>query len=401
MTATISDISTTTADPVDWNLVHKTEALLPLLRGNAEEAERLRRLPAANVEALTELGIMRMSMPERFGGVQANLPTQFEVLRTLARGCGSTAWVSALYTVCGWWASLFPDQVQDEVFASPDIRVAGIVSPLGTLVPTEGGFVLNGKWAWNTGVLDSAWDVVATLLVHEDGSREPYLVIVRTSEMDVQDDWNMSGMKGTGSNSSVAKDVFVPAERAMAFAPLLGGEHSSETNRGVLEYSYAVFPFLLSNSFGTPIGMAQGAFESFVERAPKRRYSFDNPIPQADSPVSQFQVGEIAMKIEAAVAIARSTVAFLHTSAEEGHQLTTYERARARAAVAYTTRLSSEAGTDLARIGGASAFSLDVPGQRFHRDLTMLGNHAYLNYEANLGLLGVVELGREPKTLFL
>lgn len=389
------------ADPVDRALVRRTEDLLPLLRANAAEAERLRRLPAANVEALQGIGATRLTMPARFGGLQANLPTQFEVIRTIARGCGSSSWVAALYTVCGWWASLFPDQVQEEVFSSPDVRVAGIVSPLGTLVPAEGGFVLNGTWAWNTGVLDAQWDVVATLRPHDDGSMEPYLVIVPTSDMEVQDDWFMSGMQGTGSNSSVARDVFVPAERAMPFPPLLGGNHASVANRDVLEYSYAVFPFLLSNSFGTPIGMAQGALESFLERAPKRRISFEDVGLQSTSPVAQLQVAEISMKIDAALAIARQAASSLHRQAAEGTPVGTGERVRTRAAVAYTTRLSAEVTTDLARIGGASAFGLDVAGQRFHRDATMLGNHAYLNYEANLGLLGSTLMGHEPQSLFL
>lgn len=323
------------------------------------------------------------------------------MVRTLARGCGSSSWVAALYSVCGWWAALFPDSVQDEVFADQGTRVAGIVSPLGTLVPTDGGFVLNGTWAWNTGVLDANWDVVATLRPHDGGVMEPYLVIVPTSDMTVQDDWYTSGMQGTGSNSTVAEDVFVPAERAMSFPPLLGGDHASEQNRGVLEYSYAVFPFLLANSFGTPIGMAQGALESFLERAPKRRISFENFEPQSSSPIAQVQAAEIQLKIDAAVAIARQSAASLHAHAVSGRPVTTEERIWTRAAVAYTTRQSPEAATAVARIGGASAFYLDGAAQRFDRDATMLGNHAYLNFEANLGVLGSLLLGNEPQSIFL
>ncbi|QIQ01496.1 acyl-CoA dehydrogenase family protein [Streptomyces liangshanensis] len=386
---------------VDRKAVASAEGLLPLLRSNAAEAERGKRLPAANVEALEAAGLTRLTTPARFGGSQASLATEFEVTRTLATACGSTAWVTALYALCGYWASLFPDSVQEEVFADPGARVAGISTPAGTLAPVDGGFVLNGRWPWNTGVLDSTWNVLATLLPQDDGSMAPYLVLVPTPEMTVLDDWNMSGMGGTGSNTSVATDLFVPAERAVFFPPLLAGAHASDANRGEVEYSYAVFPFLLLASAGTLLGMAQGALRSFLERAPGRATSFEDFAPQSASPVAQYQVGEIDMLIKSALAFARDAVDLVQGHAVAGTDMTPEERVHVRATVAYVTRCSTEAATKLSRIGGASAFGLDVAGQRMNRDLAVLSNHALLNYEANLGLLGSSLMGNPVESVFL
>jgi alkylation response protein AidB-like acyl-CoA dehydrogenase len=388
-------------DEVDWSLVHAAEELLPLLRENAVEAERLRRLPRSTVTALAERGLTRLTTPKRLGGLQANLPTEFEVVRTLATACGSTSWVVALYALCGYWASLFPDSVQEQVFSGLDSRVAGISTPAGSLTPTDGGYVLNGQWPWNTGVLDATWNVVATLLPHEDGAMEPYLVLVPTSEMTTLDDWHTSAMQGTGSVTSVASDVFVPAERALSFPPLLGGHHASQDNRDRTEYSYAVYPFLLAASLGTPIGMAQGALAALLDRVPQRTVSFEDPQPQSASPVTHLLVGEISMTIESALAISRNTIAGLHQHAIDGSEVSVRERVQARATVAYATRLAAQAATDVVRIGGASAFNLDAVSQRQHRDVTMLANHALLNYEANVGLLGSVISGNEPTTVFL
>lgn len=386
---------------VDWNLVHAVEEILPVLKKNGLEAEQLRRLPKENVDILTDLGVFRMTTPKHLGGLQANLPTTFEVNRTLATACGSTAWVSALYTVCGWWAALFPDSVQEEVFTSEKVRVAGIVSPLGTLVPTEGGYVLNGKWPWNTGVLDSQWDVVSTLRPMPDGSKMPYLVIVPTRDMKVGDDWYMSGMRGTGSNSSEAVDVFVPNERAMEFPPLLQGQHQSQRNKGAVEYSYAVFPFLIASSASAPIGMAQGALEGFLGRASNRRISFEDHRPQPQSEITQLQAAEMQMRLDSALLLARELVGKLHRYSEAGTSPSLEERAKARAIVAFTTRVSLDVVNTVTSIGGAGAFANESPAQRYHRDITMLSNHAYLNYEANLKVFGSVLLGNEITSLFL
>jgi alkylation response protein AidB-like acyl-CoA dehydrogenase len=388
-------------DYVDWDLVGSAEELVALLLDNAEEGERRNRLPADSIKALDAAGMTRLTMPARLGGVQANLPTQFEVTRTLARGDGSASWVTSLYMVCGYWASLFPDSVQAEVFTGPGSRVAGISTPAGTLLPAEGGYTLNGQWPWNTGVLDATWNVVATLRPLDDGGMMPYLALVPVSELELLDDWHMSGMKGTGSVTSIARDVFVPEARTLPFPPLLGGQHASAANKDAVEYSYAVYPFLLSASIGTFVGMAQGALESFTRRAAGRMTSFEDPTPQAASQVARVQVGEVAIMIESALALSRQVIASLHQHAVAGTPVPVEERVRVRAAVAYVVRQSADAVLALARISGATAFRLDMPGQRHLRDITMLANHALLNYEANVSVLGTLTLGRTPETIFL
>jgi alkylation response protein AidB-like acyl-CoA dehydrogenase len=392
---------TAAAPPSEAELVGRTEDLLPLLRDNAARAEADRRLPADVVDALADAGVFRMSVPRRFGGLQTDLPTQFEVIRTLARGCGSTSWVSALYAVCGWWASLFGDDVQEEVFADPGVRVAGIVSPLGRLTADGDGFRLNGTWPFNTGSLHAQWNVVATLREHDGGALEPYLVILPMSDLEVRDDWRVAGMAATGSNSTVAEDVALPAARAMPMGPLFGGDHRSERNRGETMYSYAVFPFLLSLSYGTPIGMAQGAIEAFAERAPTRRTSFDDLAPQAEDPITQLRIAEATMQVECALALARDTTASIHRHAAEGVPLDRRARVRARANVAYTTRLSLRAVQTVHEMSGASVGALDAPIGRFLRDSSLLANHAFLGYDAHLRLLGGDVMGVQAETVFL
>ena len=70
--------------PTDAKLIAATEEIVPLLRDQAQQGERDRRLTEPVVEALTSIGVTRMSMPKRFGGLEADLPTQVEVFRSKA-----------------------------------------------------------------------------------------------------------------------------------------------------------------------------------------------------------------------------------------------------------------------------------------------------------------------------
>src|SRR5262245_22111791 len=73
-------------------LVTRAEALVPQLRERVVEADRLRKMPPANVEAVRKAGLFRVLQARRYGGHQQSLRTHIDTIATVGRGCGSTAW---------------------------------------------------------------------------------------------------------------------------------------------------------------------------------------------------------------------------------------------------------------------------------------------------------------------
>src|SRR5215204_3894854 len=132
-----------TSDTSASLLVQRTTALLPLLRRQAPDAERARRVPADVLDALGEAGVFRMMGPRRFGGFEADFQTQYDVLAQVARGCPSTSWIATIYSAMTWLAAAFPDEAQEELLGDGDPRISGVFSPTGTAVATDGGFVVN------------------------------------------------------------------------------------------------------------------------------------------------------------------------------------------------------------------------------------------------------------------
>src|SRR3546814_4925389 len=91
-------------------------------------------------------------VPRRFGGRQADFTTFLQVSSELARGDGSTAWVSTLMNVCSWLAGLYPEQAQRDIFENdPDARICGVVAPTATTTYAEGGQTVTGKWGFASG----------------------------------------------------------------------------------------------------------------------------------------------------------------------------------------------------------------------------------------------------------
>jgi 3-hydroxy-9,10-secoandrosta-1,3,5(10)-triene-9,17-dione monooxygenase len=317
------------------------------------------------------------------------------VLAAIARGCPSTSWVATIYSAMAWVAAAFPDEAQDEALASRDPRISGVFSPTGTAVRQDGGFVVNGRWPFNTGCHGSEWTVVVAVL--GDGADAfPMCLLVRSRELTIVDDWYASGMAGTGSNTVVAERVFVPAHRALALPDMVQGRYPARHNTGNPYFNYPLAPVLVVNAGGTPIGIARGAFETFMERLPGRGIAYTTYTNKMEAPITHLQVGEAALKIDSADSHVSRAAALLDE--QPGTPMTKEARVRARVHVAYATGLAREAVDTLFYASGASSIQLQVPIQRFHRDMQGLANHAIMHAPTAMELYGRVLCGLEPNT---
>lgn len=132
--------------------------LRPLLARNAAQVERDRRLCDENVNAIAEANLFKVMVPLRWGGYGAPLRKVLETFTEIARGCGSSGWVTMIIAGVNWWASLLPDAGQEEIFASrADVRVCAAGSPGLRGQRVKGGVRVSGKFPYGSGCLHSSW----------------------------------------------------------------------------------------------------------------------------------------------------------------------------------------------------------------------------------------------------
>ncbi len=153
-----------TEAPTREDLVRRASELVPPLRSRARWIDEHRRLPEDVIEALEGSGLLRMRVPTQYGGYESDARTLIDVHAELARGDGSAAFCVSVWSLINWVAARFPDEVLDEVFATPNTRVCGTISATGTATPVKGGYVFNGRWRFNSGVLHSQWKFTAAML---------------------------------------------------------------------------------------------------------------------------------------------------------------------------------------------------------------------------------------------
>src|SRR4051794_21452802 len=128
-------------------VVRRVEELGGRLRKVADETERLGRLSEEGGKVVREAGGMRMLQPTAFGGYAAHPQDFAEAVMAVAKECGSTGWVCGVGGVHPWEMALMDRKLQQEVWGSnPETWIASPYAAQGVATPTDGGYLLRGRW---------------------------------------------------------------------------------------------------------------------------------------------------------------------------------------------------------------------------------------------------------------
>ena len=379
------------AVPTPEDLLARVEALIPRLRERAEETERIRRIPESTMEELKEAGVFHLLSPKAVGGFGMGLETYAQVVRRLAQGCPSTAWSAGHLIEHVWMLARWPQEVQDEVFASgPAPLAAATGAPVGVAEKVPGGFAISGRWSFASGVMHSQW----ALLAVQHGTVRLQCLVPMT-EVELLDTWHTAGLRGTGSNDIRAEKLFVPEHRTLDWA-LLGAADNpgSRIHQDPIIHT-PMATFLNMVAPAATLGAAEHAVELFRERMMVRKVKHTLENRQADSPLAQARFSQAYGLVATARLHWEEAIRVVSAAFERRpFTLTDEERARYRLSLALSGEAAAEAVRLIMTGSGGSVHRLSHPLQRIQRDVNVLLNHASLTMDpileqAGRGLLGL------------
>ena len=381
---------------LDWEtLLARAEALIPVLRERAAEAEALRRIPDETIADLIESGLMRATLPARVGGSEVNYRTMMELVALISRGCGSTGWVYCNLASCTFKLALWPRQAQDEIWdADKDALLTGnLIFPCGKAERVDGGYRLSGRWPFGSGVDHACANFLAAMVTNVE-PEEFRLFLVPKSEYTILDTWHASGLRGTGSNDVVVEDVFVPDHRQIDTLQTRNGEApGNAVNTGTV-YRLPLFAMFFSWVGAAVLGMAEAAVEGYVESTRSRVAHYSGQ--------RIAELGTIHVKVaEARAAVATARRIYLGNSDEamaiaEGGALPDAEaRARYRAEGAYAAKLCCQAVDTITAASGGGGIYDRNPLSRVFRDIHAGTAHITQTWDPNAITYGRLSLGLE------
>lgn len=389
-------------------ILQKVSELGPSLRDRAAAAEQAGRHSDETIADLDATGAFDIGSPAEFGGAELSVRQQLDVITEVSKWDGSAGWTVWVGASTNWIPAGSGARVVEEVYGPEWVgpRVAGsshFPASRGRAKRVEGGWLISGgPWTFGS---DALWAPFTNLGCIADDGEGPYLVAVQVplAELRFLDDWNVAGMRATGSVSImlVGDELFVPDYRGVDFREIASGSLDNGL-RGSL-WKAPTLGWAFSLMTGMSIGIAQGALARFLERSagrPIRGTTYKN---QLDAPLTHLMLAEVHSKIQSATLMARANAAEtdeLGALAAAGTpadpEYLQHFSARVLVETAYAAKWCAEAIELLQRNSGSTAIMNFEPIQRAWRDARVVTLHGALNLEALAETYGRLMAGRQP-----
>ena len=385
------------ADVTFEEAMGRARALVPVLRERAVAAETLRQMQPETLEDLHRTGLFRFHQPKRWGGMELPFVAIFDSPAEVGRGCASTAWNIGNLAIHHWLLALYEERAQEEIWGkNPDALIAsGIAFPQGRGRRVDGGFVVSGFWNFSSGVDVCDWNMLAVLVRDGDKVVDHRMCVVPRSDYEIVDDWNVLGMRSTGSKSVRANEIFVPEHRALCMYLARGGSDApgAAGNPGGV-YRVPISGLSSHCLAGAGVGNAQAALEMTIDAIKERSTNY-TAMRMRDFQAVQLRVARAGAMIDAARLTIRADCLDGQRIADEGRVPSIEDKLRYRRNVAWAMEQCTEAVDSLHALAGANGIYDRYPIQRLFRDQHALAAHIGYSMDAQAGPWALVAMGGE------
>lgn len=375
-------------------LIARARAIVPRLAERAAAAEHAGMVPIESVREIAQAGLFRVLQPKRWGGFELDPRTFYSVQMTLAEGCMSTAWIYGVIGVHNWQLPLFSEQAQQDVWGSDSgTLIASTYMPVGKAVKVDGGYRFSGRWGFSSGVDHAEWILLGGLLPRRDGADglEHTTFLLPKSDFRIVRNWDVLGLRATGSHDIVVEDAFVPEHRTQRT-----NDHSEagcpgrETNPGWL-YRIPFTQVFQRAVSSACIGALQGALDHFRERAAS--HVGKHGMKTADDPNAQQAASDAMIAIDQLKLVLMRNYERAMDYAQRGITMPVEERLLQRAQSALVPKLCADRVDDLLRACAGGGMYKTNPIERIFRDIHQARGHVANNADAYARAYGAVALG--------
>ena len=377
-------------------LVEEALALAPLVFSQALEGENRGQLTEATVQALTNSGLMKMWVPRDFGGAELWPVSSLEVIEALSQADGSTGWVLMAAGLCiGTGAAYIEPGPASKLFDNRHTIVAGHGAPLGRAEVEGNGFRLSGNWSYASGVLHAHY-IHTGGIVHDGGvpridpaTDEPEfrVFVVPVSDAILLENWDVLGLRATGSIDYSIDSAFVPE----GYSHL---QHIKTPNIGGDLYKLGIFGFSNIGHTGFALGVGRRLLDELaaVARAETARPFV---LPQKGGGESFRELfGNAEAKYRAARALVFEAWNGMEQALGQNGPVPTRRFTMIRLALNHLTTVANDIAQLAFAYGGGGALRNSVL-QRFVRDMMAGAQHAQTSpqilRECAKDLMGVAE----------
>lgn len=375
--------TSTMSAPTRAEVIEAAQALLPRLRDRADATEDLRCLPEETIADLKAAGIHKLFTPKKYGGYEMPWGTHLDVSRTLGQACGSTGWVSSVVFTHTFLFGRFTEEAQEDVWGDcPDAIISTGFAGGGLATPTDGGYIVSGRYKFASGVDHADAMLVGAKLPNSTASFNDLWIVLKKGDFEILDTWQSEGLRGTGSKDIKVDNVFIPKHRTLDMAAMTDNPPGAQLHDYYL-YGVEFHSYFLTLIAGPILGAARGAYNEYIDQTLTRVGAMMGETI-VDQPAVQVHVAESLAELETADLIMDTLCDRLHALGIKGESVTGEFKLRAYRDLVMAGRLAHSSADRLSRMMGVSAQTGRNPVQRLYRDVRTMSTHSAFHWEAGL-----------------
>ncbi|MBS0638872.1 MAG: acyl-CoA dehydrogenase [Proteobacteria bacterium] len=284
----------------------------PILREEAPRIDALGQLTPRVVDALHERSLYRMLLPKSLNGYGAGLETFVRAMEIIAAADASTAWCIGQASGCSMAAAYVDGPVARTIWGDDPRGVLAWGFQLeGRAKVVPGGYRVTGKWGFGSGGHHATWMGAhchvelpdGSLLKDADGKPIERTMLLRQDQLTWINNWDVVGLRGTGSDTYTLTDVFVPE------AYTVRRDLDAERRIDDPFFQFSTTSAYSSGFAAVSMGIARGMMDELRSLAMVKTQSFQTRAMR-DNPVMHHLIAENEAKL-------RSVRAFVLESIRE------------------------------------------------------------------------------------
>lgn len=381
--------------------VSRAKQLVPTLRERSRKQWQTNRLLDETAELLHEGDFFRMLQPRRFKGGETSPIEWLETISTLAEGDPSVAWVTGVLGIHAFHLSHFSEEAQQEVWGkNPRALLSSPYAP-NPVMRVEGGFQISGVWKFASGVHlcdyalvgGAAYDEAPSATANRMQTGDFRAFMVARSQFEIEENWDVHGMRGTGSHNIVIRDQVIPEHRTLQFKLVTAGQTPGKlVNPGIL-YQLPFWQVLgRVTTSPVPLGALKGMADQFCHAA-RDRVSLRGQ-RTAEDPFATQAVANALATVDEVKGNCYRNLGRLMRIVASGGTMSLDERQMFRYQTSSATFRIAELATAIYKACGASGIYESVPFGRYLNDILAVTGHVSNNSQvyANVwagGLMGL------------